>query len=240
MISQADLSLLGWPTCLIKGKTLKFFYQYVPCVIMGSVKQGGINTTFRVLGLTRLDIEPRSRGALANTLTIMPRGWIYMGVGRKLSFAKQSEFCNITTHVLLRKNYSFIFQKIFCFIFQKQKKKFNFLKHTFHVDKQSLDWVFNHLFMELFTSSSLKKFVPCRNSLRKPNKRKSEGPDLDCKEDGVWRCPWCNCYSRRKWTRRHEFKSWTRLIAFHIALIPLGKVWIQLFSLQLWVNSRTN
>ena len=41
-----------------------------------------------------------------------------------------------------------------------------------------------------------------------------------------------------KWTRRLEFKSWTRLIAFNIALIPLGKVWIQLFSLQLWVNSR--
>ena len=54
------------------------------------------------------------------------------------------------------------------------------------------------------------------------------------------RCPWCNCYRRRKWTRRHEFKSWTRLIAFHIALIPLGKVWIQLFSLQQWVNSRTD
>ena len=40
-------------------------------------------------------------------------------------------------------------------------------------------------------------------------------------------CPWCNGYRRRKWTRRHEFKSWTRPIAFHIALIPLGKVWIQ-------------
>ena len=52
--------------------------------------------------------------------------------------------------------------------------------------------------------------------------------------------PWCNGYRRRKWTRRHEFKSWTRLIAFHIALIPLGKVWIQLFSLQLWVNSRAD
>ena len=51
------------------------------------------------------------------------------------------------------------------------------------------------------------------------------------------RCPWCNGYRHRKWTQRHEFKSWTRLIAFHIALIPLGKVWIQLFSLQLWVNS---
>ena len=49
-------------------------------------------------------------------------------------------------------------------------------------------------------------------------------------------CPWCNGYRRRNWTRRHEFKSWTRLIAFHIALIPLGKVWIQLLSLQLWVN----
>ena len=35
-----------------------------------------------------------------------------------------------------------------------------------------------------------------------------------------------------------RFKSWTRLIAFHIALTPLGKVWIQLFSFQLWVNSR--
>ena len=55
-----------------------------------------------------------------------------------------------------------------------------------------------------------------------------------------WRCPWCNGYRRRKWTRRHEFKSWTRLIAFLKALIPLGKVWIQLFSLQLWVNSRTD
>ena len=44
----------------------------------------------------------------------------------------------------------------------------------------------------------------------------------------------------RKWTQRHEFKSWTRMIAFHIALIPCGKVWIQLFSLLLWVNSRAD
>ena len=33
-----------------------------------------------------------------------------------------------------------------------------------------------------------------------------------------WRCPWCNGYRRRKWTRQHKFKSLTRLIAFHIAL----------------------
>ena len=26
----------------------------------------------------------------------------------------------------------------------------------------------------------------------------------------VWRCPWSNGYRRRKWTWRHEFKSWTR------------------------------
>ena len=56
----------------------------------------------------------------------------------------------------------------------------------------------------------------------------------------IMRCLWCNGYRSRKWTRRSEFKSWTRMIAFHIALIPLGKEWIQLFSLQLWVNSRTD
>ena len=55
-----------------------------------------------------------------------------------------------------------------------------------------------------------------------------------------WKCPWWNGYRRRKWTLRHEFKSCTRLIAFHIALIPFGKVWIHLFSLQLWVNSRAD
>ena len=54
------------------------------------------------------------------------------------------------------------------------------------------------------------------------------------------RCPWCNGYHRRKRTRRPEFKSWTRQIAFHIALIPLGKVLIQLFSLQLCINIRTD
>ena len=40
----------------------------------------------------------------------------------------------------------------------------------------------------------------------------------------IWRCPWCKVYRRRKWTPGYEFKSWTRLIAFHIELIPLGKV----------------
>ena len=55
------------------------------------------------------------------------------------------------------------------------------------------------------------------------------------------RCPWCNGYHRRKWTRWHEFKSWTRLIAFHITLInPWKKEWIQLFSFPLWVNSRAD
>ena len=44
--------------------------------------------------------------------------------------------------------------------------------------------------------------------------------------------PCCNV-----WTQWHEFKTRTRLFAFHIALIPLRKVWIQLVYLQLWVNS---
>ena len=48
--------------------------------------------------------------------------------------------------------------------------------------------------------------------------------DKELLEMDIMSCPWCNGYCRRKWTRRHEFKSWTRLVAFHIALIPLGKV----------------
>ena len=35
-------------------------------------------------------------------------------------------------------------------------------------------------------------------------------------------CVWCNGYRRRKWTRRPEFKSWTRLITFH-STNTLGK-----------------
>ena len=66
-------------------------------------------------------------------------------------------------------------------------------------------------------------------------------PPTDCFVlSELFRCPWCNGYRRGKWTRRLEFKSWTRMIAFHIALIPFGKEWIQLFPLQQWVNSRTD
>ena len=35
-----------------------------------------------------------------------------------------------------------------------------------------------------------------------------------------------NGYRRWKWIRQLEFKSWTRLFAFHITLIPFRKLWI--------------
>ena len=55
----------------------------------------------------------------------------------------------------------------------------------------------------------------------------------------LWRHSWHNgCCCCKKWSQGPEFKSWTRMFPFHIALTPLGKVWIQLFSSQLWVNSR--
>ena len=47
-------------------------------------------------------------------------------------------------------------------------------------------------------------------------------------------------YFRWKWIQRLVFKSWTRFFAFHIALILLRTIWIHLFSLQLWVDSRVN
>ena len=50
---------------------------------------------------------------------------------------------------------------------------------------------------------------------------------------------WSNSYWRRKWTRWHNFKSLSRLLAFYQALISFWKVWIQLFSLLLWVDDNT-
>ena len=49
---------------------------------------------------------------------------------------------------------------------------------------------------------------------------------------------WSNGYGRSKWTRWSELKSQTRLFEFHIVLVLLGKVWVQLFFLRLWINSR--
>ena len=51
---------------------------------------------------------------------------------------------------------------------------------------------------------------------------------------------WCKGYCLRKWARRSELKSWTRLFAFNIALIPLRKLRIQLFYLQQWVNGKAD
>ena len=42
------------------------------------------------------------------------------------------------------------------------------------------------------------------------------------------------------WRTLSEFESLMKLFSFYIVLIPLGKVHIQLFSFQQWVNSRTD
>ena len=54
----------------------------------------------------------------------------------------------------------------------------------------------------------------------------------------LWKRLWCNGYRPRKWTQSPEFKSWTRLLAFHITLTFLGKICNQLSSLQLRIKSR--
>ena len=51
---------------------------------------------------------------------------------------------------------------------------------------------------------------------------------------------WHNGYHYRKWKWQRKFKAWTGLFAFDIALSPLGKEYIQLFSPQLSVNSRVD
>ena len=52
--------------------------------------------------------------------------------------------------------------------------------------------------------------------ISRKNRASLKYPDLQSARR-PWRYPWCSRYRRRKWTRWHEFKSWTRLIAFHIA-----------------------
>ena len=52
--------------------------------------------------------------------------------------------------------------------------------------------------------------------------------------------PRWNGYCRGIRTGRPKFKSWTRLLAFRLLLIPFRKSLTQLFSLQLWVNSRAD
>ena len=41
---------------------------------------------------------------------------------------------------------------------------------------------------------------------------------------------WCNGYHKIKWTRRTDFKSWTRLFAFHFILMLLLKGMNPFFS----------
>ena len=46
-----------------------------------------------------------------------------------------------------------------------------------------------------------------------PKKMKPNNNDLYKDKETTDRCPWCNGYCRRIWTRRHEFKSWTSCIS---------------------------
>ena len=57
-------------------------------------------------------------------------------------------------------------------------------------------------------------------------------------KQNIGRCLWYKGYWHKKLIQPLEFKSWMRLVAIYIALIHMRKVWIQLYSLQLWVNSR--
>ena len=52
-----------------------------------------------------------------------------------------------------------------------------------------------------------------------------------------WRGVTLQC---KKLTQLPEFKSWPRLFTFHIALITLGKLWIQLSSLQRHVKNKAD
>ena len=47
-------------------------------------------------------------------------------------------------------------------------------------------------------------------------------------------------YLLLKWFQQPEFRIWTRLFAFPIVLMPMGKIWFKLFFFQPWENSWAN
>ena len=62
-----------------------------PYLILLSVMQVGIKYHFWVFGMTRPEIEPRSSGSLANTLTIMPISGINTNSTHKLKKKHDSD-----------------------------------------------------------------------------------------------------------------------------------------------------
>ena len=74
---------------------------------MLSVKQGGIKYHFKVFGMTRPRIEPRSPGPLANTLSIMP-----MSV--TVAMKKEAFRSSLTTVT----NFSILYIYIYIYIYQ--------------------------------------------------------------------------------------------------------------------------
>ena len=170
--------------------------------------------------MTCCGIEPQSHRTLANI--IMSIYWyIYIYIYIAIALSKSSRRHYMSTHIVI---YTFVplssgTGKCFINIWHliEGGSGFSYISVT---TRNRCRW----LFMSISQSNALK-----------------ENAYIDwIIVFNMWMCRWCNCYRRRKWTRRHEIKSWTRLIAFQIALIPLGNVWIQLFSLQLWVNSMTD
>ena len=55
-----------------------------PNFLMLNVKQGGIKYHFSVFGMTRQRIDPRSLGPVANTLTIIRMGRLYIYIYNKI------------------------------------------------------------------------------------------------------------------------------------------------------------
>ena len=78
---KAPFSIATTPSC--RGGRYSFpgllYFTLDPYLIMLSVKQGS-STIFRVFGMTRPGIEPRSPGPLANTLTPRPMSGVPMYV----------------------------------------------------------------------------------------------------------------------------------------------------------------
>ena len=122
--------------------------------------------------------------------------------------------CQITGHSWKRKS---LFPLVGRLLFSSRMHRPFFLFLFFLIQFKSFIYLFNHSLQSLFLLSKSTKHMrvftiktKLNNTIWLLNLFKQNGKIYIF----IRRCPWCNGYHHRKWTRQHEFKSWTRLIAF--------------------------
>ena len=195
------------------------------------------STIYWVFGITWPGIEPRSPGLLVNTQLIRLMGHINgyqckINSGLKIHqnstcINSVNQYTQTHTHNTHTHTHTYIYIYIYTHKYCHPETDCFVLSELFSVARHAGRSKPGSKPTQLYVRLSLRQFgqqayhVCLRELLRYLCSNSSSVRLL---------CPLCNGY-------RHEKMDTATRNQIHIALILLGKVWIILFSLQLWVNS---